>query len=304
MLETATFIDRNSRSIRTSAIDTQHLTLSCDNRPGIVAAVSAALFESGADITEAQQFDDMGTGRFFMRVAFHLTESGRRIDALLDRFLIVAGRFGMRWKMHRRAIKKRVLILASRQSHCLMDLLYQTRIGTLPMEVVGIASNHPRDALDAVVSEDIPYHYLPTEPSGKAQQEMAILRLCDKTSADLVVLARYMQILSPELCVSLSERCINIHHSFLPGFKGAKPYNQAFERGVKMIGATAHYVTQDLDEGPIIAQDVESVTHSDTVESLSNRGRDIERRVLTRAVRYHLENRILLNGHKTVVFTD
>ena len=304
MLETATFIDRNSRSIRTSAIDTQHLTLSCDNRPGIVAAVSAALFESGADITEAQQFDDMGTGRFFMRVAFHLTESGRRIDALLDRFLIVAGRFGMRWKMHRRAIKKRVLILASRQSHCLMDLLYQTRIGTLPMEVVGIASNHPRDVLDAVVSEDIPYHYLPTEPSGKARQEMAILRLCDKTSADLVVLARYMQILSPELCAALSERCINIHHSFLPGFKGAKPYNQAFERGVKMIGATAHYVTEDLDEGPIIAQDVESVTHSDTVESLSNRGRDIERRVLTRAVRYHLENRILLNGHKTVVFTD
>jgi formyltetrahydrofolate deformylase len=167
----------------------------------------------------------MATGQFFMRIAFHLIESSRRIEAFLDRFLGVGTRFGMRWKMHRRAVKRRALILASRQSHCLMDLLYQTRIGSLPMEVVGIASNHPRDALDAQVPEDIPYHYLPSEPGGKAQQETAILRLCDKTSADLVVLARYMQILSPELCVALSERCINIHHSFLPGFKGARPYN-------------------------------------------------------------------------------
>src|SRR5882762_1667632 len=162
MLETAPFVVRHARSMQTPAIDTHQLTLSCDNRPGIVAAVSTALFESGADITEAQQFDDMASGRFFMRVAFHLTESTRRIDALLDRFLSVATRFGMRWKMHRRAIKQRVLILASRQSHCLMDLLYQTRIGTLPMDVVAIVSNHPRDALDAVVPEDIPYHHLPT----------------------------------------------------------------------------------------------------------------------------------------------
>jgi formyltetrahydrofolate deformylase len=304
MLEITSVIDRPSSAARRPPIDTHHLTLSCDNRPGIVSAVSTALFESGADITEAQQFDDMASGRFFMRVAFHLTESSRRIDALVDRFLNVAARFDMRWKMHRRAVKPRVLILASRQAHCLIDLLYQTRIGTLPMEVIGIASNHPPESLDAVVPPEIPYHYLPVEPGGKAQQERAILRLCDKTSADLVVLARYMQILSPGLCIALAERCINIHHSFLPGFKGAKPYSQAFERGVKMIGATAHYVTQDLDEGPIIAQDVENVTHLDTVESLTNRGRDIERRVLTRAVRYHLENRILLNGHKTVVFTD
>jgi formyltetrahydrofolate deformylase len=303
MLETNPVIDQPSSAVRTPPVDTHHLTLSCANRPGIVSAVSTTLFESGADITEAQQFDDMESGRFFMRVAFHLTESSRRIDALLDRFLSVATRFSMNWKMHRRALKPRVLILVSRQSHCLTDLLYQMRIRTLPMQVVGIASNHPRQALDAVLTEDIPYHYLPTEPGGKAKQEKAILRLCDRTGADLVVLARYMQILSPELCVALAERCINIHHSFLPGFKGARPYNQAFERGVKMIGATAHYVTQDLDEGPIIAQDVESVTHLDTVESLTNRGRDIERRVLTRAVRYHLENRILLNGHKTVVFT-
>lgn len=190
MLETTSVIDRPSSAVRRPPIDTHHLTLSCDNRPGIVSAVSTALFESGADITEAQQFDDMASGRFFMRVAFHLTESSRRIDALVDRFLNVAARFDMGWTMHRRAVKPRVLILASRQAHCLIDLLYQTHIGTLPMEVIGIASNHPPESLDAVVPPEIRYHYLPVEPGGKAQQERAILRLCDKTSADPVRLAR------------------------------------------------------------------------------------------------------------------
>ena len=280
-----------------------HLTLVCGNRPGIVAAVASALFEGGADITEAQQFDDTANTRFFMRVAFQL-ESSHKIEALREYFGSVARHFGMRWRLRKRDLPQRVLILVSRQTHCLVDLLYQTGIGMLPMEIVGVVSNHPRDSLGVSIPEGIPYHFLPTGTHGKGQQEESIVRLIEDTRADLVVLARYMQILSPELCATLSGRCINIHHSFLPGFKGARPYGQAFERGVKMIGATAHYVTEDLDEGPIIAQDVESVSHGDTVESLTNKGRDIERRVLARAVRYHLEDRILLNGIKTVVFKD
>ena len=285
-------------------VETHHLTLACDNRPGIVAAVGSTLFEAGADISEAQQFDDMANKRFFMRVAFHLVSPEKSIAVLRERFTSIARHFDMRWKLRQRSQRQRVLILASKQTHCLVDLLYQTQIGVLPMEVVGVVSNHPREVLGVALPEDVPYHYYPADPRDKRSQEQSILRVIEATRADLIVLARYMQILSTDLCAALTGRCINIHHSFLPGFKGARPYNQAFDRGVKMIGATAHYVTEDLDEGPIIAQDVEGVSHVDTVESLTNKGRDIERRVLAQAVRYHLEDRVLLNGIKTVVFRD
>jgi formyltetrahydrofolate deformylase len=195
-------------------------------------------------------------------------------------------------------------MLVSKYDHCLVDLLYRLRIGEMPMEVVGIVSNHPKEALNLNLLGDIPYHYLPVTAATKTQQEGKIKRIVEETNAELIVLARYMQILSDDLAAYLSGRCINIHHSFLPGFKGAKPYTQAFERGVKMIGATAHYVTADLDEGPIIVQDTEPVSHTDTPETLARKGRDIERRVLARAVLYHLDDRILLNGSRTVVFRD
>ena len=279
------------------------LTLSCADGPGIVSAVSTFLAHNGQNILDAQQFNDVETKHFFMRVVFTAADLAVKLSALQTGFAAIAERFGMAWQMRDRASRRRVMLLVSKSDHCLADILYRWRTGELEMIPTAIVSNHPRETYNLDFGE-IPFHYLPVTKENKREQEATIWDLVGQTKTNLVVLARYMQILSPELCVALSERCINIHHSFLPGFKGAKPYNQAFERGVKMIGATAHYVTQDLDEGPIIAQDVESVTHLDTVESLTNRGRDIERRVLTRAVRYHLENRILLNGHKTVVFRD
>ena len=211
-------------------------------------------------------------------------------------------RFGLDWTLRPAERQRRVLILVSMFDHCMIDLLYRHRIGELPMQVVGIVSNHPRTNLARSEFADIPYHHLPVTRDSKAAQEAAIRRVIEETDAELVVLARYMQVLSDEFSAWLSGRCINIHHSFLPGFKGAKPYHQAHERGVKMIGATAHYVTGDLDEGPIIAQDVEHVSHADTPDDLVRKGRDIERRVLAQAVAWHLQDRVLLNGHKTVVF--
>jgi formyltetrahydrofolate deformylase len=208
----------------------------------------------------------------------------------------------MNWKLRSRAVHQRVLILVSKFDHCLVDLLYRLRIGEMPMEVTGIVSNHPRESLNLDEIGSIPFHHLPVTAATKPEQEAKIKRLVEGTRSDLVVLARYMQILSDDMSAYLSGRCINIHHSFLPGFKGAKPYTQAFERGVKMIGATAHYVTADLDEGPIIVQDTEPVSHTDTPDTLARKGRDIERRVLSRAVQYHLEDRVLLNGSRTVVF--
>jgi formyltetrahydrofolate deformylase len=208
----------------------------------------------------------------------------------------------MRWNLRDRSVPRKVLILVSKFDHCLADLLYRNRIGDLPMEIVGIASNHPREAIDSTDIRDIPYHHLPITKDTKPQQEAQIRALVEETGAELVVLARYMQILSDEMAAWLSGRCINIHHSFLPGFKGAKPYHQAHARGVKMIGATAHYVTADLDEGPIIHQDVEAISHADRPADLVRKGRDIESRVLAEAVRLHLEDRVLLNGTKTVVF--
>ena len=278
------------------------LTLSCTDRPGLVATISGQLFEGGANILEAQQFDDVETGRFFMRILFDCPADA--YAAIEGRIAETAARFEMDWKLRARAQRTRVLLLVSRMDHCLGDLLYRTRIGELPMDVVGIVSNHPRETLNVSLIREIPFHHLPITSETKPQQEARIKALVDSTGAELVVLARYMQILSDDLSAFLAGRCINIHHSFLPGFKGAKPYHQAHARGVKMIGATAHYVTADLDEGPIIVQDVEAVSHADTPEDLVRKGRDIERRVLARAVRYRLEDRVLLNGSKTVVFTS
>jgi formyltetrahydrofolate deformylase len=273
------------------------LTLRCENRPGIVAAVATRLAANGGNITEAHQFDDALTGKFFMRVAFAID---RPIDAFATGFRAEAGQFGLDWTLRPADRTGRVLILVSKFDHCMVDLLYRKRIGELNMDVVGIVSNHPREA-DSLTGS-VPYHHLPVTRATKAEQEARIRGVIEDTGAELIVLARYMQILSDEFTAYLSGRCINIHHSFLPGFKGAKPYHQAHERGVKIIGATAHYVTGDLDEGPIISQDVEQVSHADTPDDLVRKGRDIERRVLARAVALHLEDRVLLNGDKTVVF--
>jgi formyltetrahydrofolate deformylase len=275
------------------------LTLRCKNRPGIVAAVASRLAAHGGNITEAQQFDDAETGRFFMRVAFTMELP---VDEFTGRFAEEVKRFGLEWTLRPANQSRKVLILVSKFDHCLVDLLYRTRIGELNMELVGIASNHPKDALGLTLDANVPFHHVPITRDTKAEQETRIKELIEETAADLVVLARYMQILSDDFSAYLSGRCINIHHSFLPGFKGAKPYHQAHERGVKMIGATAHYVTEELDEGPIIAQDVEQVTHADSPDDLIRKGRDIERRVLSRAVSFHLQDRVLLNGRKTVVF--
>lgn len=274
------------------------LKLSCVDRPGLVARVAGALAEHGGNIVDAQQFNDRLTGRFFMRVAFDMVADGT-LDAEVAN---LAAEIGAEWTLHDADERKRVLLMVSKFDHCLGDLLYRRRIGELPMDVVGIVSNHPRSALHTTMIGDIPYHYLPVTRDTKPEQESAIKRIVTETQTDLVVLARYMQILSDDLTAFLSGRCINIHHSFLPGFKGAKPYHQAHERGVKMIGATAHYVTADLDEGPIIAQDVEPISHADTPDDLVRKGRDIERRVLAAAVTSHVQDRVLLNGTRTVVF--
>lgn len=280
------------------------LALSCPDRPGLVAAVAGFLASRGGNIRDAQQFDDRETGRFFMRLVFELTDSAVTVETLQAEFASVAEAHSMAWTLRPSTTRKRVLLLVSKFDHCLVDLLYRWRIGELAMDIVGIVSNHSRDALQVAMAGDIPFHFLPVTRETKAAQEAAIKRLVTETGADLVVLARYMQILSDDLATFLSGRCINIHHSFLPGFKGAKPYHQAHARGVKMIGATAHYVTADLDEGPIIAQEVEPISHADTPDDLVRKGRDIERRVLSCAVSYHLDDRILIDGTRTVVFRN
>lgn len=277
------------------------LTLSCRNRRGIVSRISTAIAHRDGDILEADQFDDALTGLFFMRVVFSLPAAAGK--ALGVELANIAGELGSTWQLHRMGERKRVLLLVSKFDHCLADVLYRWRIGELEMDIVGIVSNHPRESLGTEMGS-IPFHYLPVTKDTKAAQEAQIRAIVEEASVDLVVLARYMQILSDEMAAFLSGRCINIHHSFLPGFKGAKPYHQAHRRGVKLIGATAHYVTADLDEGPIIEQDVERISHSDSPEDLVRKGRDIERRVLARALGFHLEGRALLNGTTTVVFRD
>ncbi|HET6970608.1 MAG TPA: formyltetrahydrofolate deformylase [Phenylobacterium sp.] len=284
--------------------DVYILTLSCDDRAGLVATVTGVLFECGANILEAQQFNDRDAGRFFMRIVYELDAGASASSQLRGRFEDLAEKLGLYWRLRPRREKQRVMLLVSKFDHCLGDLLYRVRIGELDMDVVGIISNHPREVLRVSMIGAIPFHHLPVTKETKPAQEAQIKQLIDAAGADLIVLARYMQILSDDLSRHLSGRCINIHHSFLPGFKGARPYHQAHARGVKMIGATAHYVTADLDEGPIIVQDVEHISHVDTPDDLVRKGRDIERRVLARAVLHHLEDRVLLNGSKTVVFKD
>ena len=280
--------------------EVQVLTLSCRDRPGITARVTSFLFEKGGNVIEAQQFNDLDGGDFFMRVAFDPGPADP--EAIRAAFAPMAAEYGMNWSLRSRDRKRKVLLLVSKFDHCLADLLYRQRIGELAMEVVAIVCNHPKEALVHTPIDGIPFHHLPVTKDTKADQEAALRALVKETGAELVVLARYMQILSDEMAAHLSGRCINIHHSFLPGFKGARPYHQAHARGVKMIGATAHYVTADLDEGPIIHQDVEAISHADRPEDLVRKGRDIERRVLAEAVRLHLEDRVLLNGSRTVVF--
>jgi formyltetrahydrofolate deformylase len=287
-----------------AAANTSVLTLSCRNRPGIVAAVSTHLFGAGCNILDAQQFDDVETGVFFMRVVFNPVDGRGAAPDLAPGLAALGERFGMSWSLRDAGERRRVMLLVSRFDHCLADLLYRWRIGELPIEIAAIVSNYPRETYAHLDFGDIPFHHLPVRRDTKMEQEAQIWSLVQETRSDLVILARYMQILSDGLAAKLAGRCINIHHSFLPGFKGAKPYHQAHERGVKLIGATAHYVTSDLDEGPIIEQDVERISHRDTPDDLVRTGRDIERRVLARAVRHHLEDRVLLNGRKTVVFTD
>ena len=285
------------------------LTIASPDRPGIVAAVTTLLSEAGGNILEAQQFDDLQSGRFFMRVVFvaeaaAAAETAAFAERFRAQFAPTAERFAMEWALRDRLEKRRVMILVSRFDHCMVDLLYRWRIGELPMEITAIVANHPRETYANIDFSGLRFHHLPVTRQTKMEQEAELWDLVRETNTDLVVLARYMQVLSDGLTAKLNGRCINIHHSFLPGFKGAKPYHQAYERGVKLIGATAHYVTSDLDEGPIIEQDVERISHGDTPDSLVRKGRDIERRVLARAVRYHLDGRVILNGGKTVVFTE
>jgi formyltetrahydrofolate deformylase len=280
------------------------LRLSSPNRPGIVAAVSTFLFEQGCNILEAQQFDDTESNTFFARIVFNTVSSAVPLDALKAGFSPIAERLSLSWQLRPRSQKRRVMILVSRFDHCLVDLLYRWRTGEIDMDITGIVSNYPRDTYEHLDLDGIPFHYLPVTKETKCEQEEELWELVQSSGAELVVLARYMQILSDKLSARLSGKCINIHHSFLPGFKGARPYHQAHERGVKLIGATAHYVTADLDEGPIIEQDVERISHADSPADLVRKGRDIERRVLARALAFHLEDRVLINKHRTVVFRD
>jgi len=276
------------------------LTLACPDRIGIVYRVSGLLFDLGCNILDAQQFGDEETGRFFLRVHF-AAPSAAVTAAVRQGFDALGSEFGMDWQLHDARVRARLLVLVSRQGHCLNDLLFRAHSGQLPVEIAAIASNH-RDFETLAGSYGIPFHHLPVDSATRAAQERRILDLVEHERIDLVVLARYMQILSSALCTALSGRAINIHHSFLPSFKGAKPYHQAHARGVKIIGATAHYVTPDLDEGPIIEQDIARVDHAMTPRDLVRVGSDTESLVLARAVRRHVEHRILLNGHRTVVF--
>ena len=278
--------------------------LSCKDRPGIISAVTSFLFQVGLNIAESQQFEDKLSKKFFARILCESVDGKIDIDNLRAGFAAVAANFEMDWTIRRRAEPQRVLILVSKFDHCLADLLFRWRSGELPFQPVGIVSNHPRETYDRVSFGDIPFHHLPVTKDSKSEQEDQIKKIVEEQGVDLVILARYMQILSDDMAAFLDGRCINIHHSFLPGFKGAKPYHQAHTRGVKIIGATAHYVTADLDEGPIIEQDIERISHRDRPDELIRKGRDIERRVLARAVHFHLEDRVMLNGTTTVVFAE
>ena len=276
------------------------LTLSGPDRMGIVAAVASFLLDHRCNIVESAQFGDPATTQFFMRVSFD-SSGTTATESLNAAFAKVGEQFSLQWAIYDAMVKPRVLIMVSKFGHCLNDLLYRHRIGALPVDIPAIVSNH-RDFYKLAAQSDIPFHYLPVNPENKEKQEERLLDIVRQDRCDLVVLARYMQIVSPSVCAELAGRAINIHHSFLPSFQGAKPYKQAHDRGVKLIGATAHYVTPDLDEGPIIEQDVARVDHSMSVEACAGVGRDVECAVLARAVQWHVEHRILLNGNRTVIF--
>ncbi len=276
------------------------LLIVCDDRKGIVAAVANSIASQDCNIVESSQFGDENSGRFFMRVAI-TCPADTTTDGFGAAFMPVATAFRLDWRIHDLRQKLRAMIMVSQGGHCLNDLLYRTSTNRLPMEITSIVSNHLNWQRRAE-HEAIPFHHLPVSPETKLDQEAKLLAMVEEQKVDLVILARYMQVLSDQLCRKLDGRVINIHHSFLPGFKGAKPYHRAYERGVKMVGATAHYVTPDLDEGPIITQDVSIVDHADTVEDLIAQGQDTESRVLSRAVKLHLEHRVMLNGNRTIVF--
>ncbi len=276
------------------------LTVTCPIGRGIVATVSSYLAEQGCNITDSSQFDDMQTGRFFMRVSF-VAETGADLASLRDGFAPIGQEKGIEFSFYDDADRMKVVLMVSRFGHCLNDLLYRWRIGALPIDIVAVISNH-MDYQKLVVNHDIPFHYIRVTRDNKPQAEAQIMDVVEATGAELIVLARYMQVLSDEMCSKMSGRIINIHHSFLPSFKGANPYKQAFERGVKLIGATSHYVTADLDEGPIIEQDIVRVTHAQSPEDYISLGRDVESQVLARAIHAHIHRRVFLNGNKTVVF--
>ncbi|AUQ92441.1 phosphoribosylglycinamide formyltransferase PurN (plasmid) [Phaeobacter inhibens] len=276
------------------------LTVHCTSKRGIVAAVSGFLAEQGCNITDASQFDDAETGSFFARISF-VPETGTSLETLREGFGPIAQNFGMEWGIHDTADRMKVVIMVSNFGHCLNDLLYRWRIGALPIDIVGVISNH-MTYQKLVVNHDLPFHHIKVTKENKPEAEARLLQVVEDSGAELVVLARYMQILSDSVCQKMSGRIINIHHSFLPSFKGANPYKQAFERGVKLIGATSHYVTADLDEGPIIEQDTTRVTHAQSPEDYVSLGRDVESQVLARAIHAHIHRRVFLNGEKTVVF--
>jgi len=277
------------------------LTLSCPDKPGIVYAVASFLVQHSGNILASQQYGESPDGRFFMRVHFTVPPPGLPLADLERDFSWVAEAFHMSWQLHDQAVRVRTLIMVSRLGHCLNDLLFRWKTCALPVDVVGVVSNH-RDFAELAESYRLPFHHIPVTPSTKTAAETRLLDVIGETGTDLIVLARYMQILSSEVCKRVEGRMINIHHSFLPSFKGAKPYHQAHARGVKLVGATAHYVTPDLDEGPIIEQDVIRVDHTLPPERLAEAGRDVEAQVLARAVTWHAEHRVLLNSDRTVVF--
>ena len=276
------------------------MKVSCPSRAGIVAAVSGYLARVGCNIKDSSQFTDQDNGRFFMRFTFE-TETGQDLDQLAGGFADIAAEFAIEYEFRDLSQKARVVVMVSRFGHCLNDLLYRSRIGALPIEIVAVISNHS-DYQKQVVNADIPFHLIRVTPETKPQAEAAIMQVVEETGAELIVLARYMQVLSDRMCREMSGRIINIHHSFLPSFKGANPYKQAYEKGVRLIGATAHYVTADLDEGPIIEQDIIRVTHAQSAADYVSLGRDVESQVLARAVHAHIHRRAFLNGNKTVVF--
>ncbi|MEV8128599.1 formyltetrahydrofolate deformylase [Streptomyces sp. NPDC085944] len=293
-----------------SPADQYVLTLSCPDKQGIVHAVSSYLFMTGCNIEDSQQFGDHDTGLFFMRVHFSAGDPPApearevppvTVDKLRASFTAIGDAFHMDWQINRADARMRIVLMVSKFGHCLNDLLFRARIGALPVEIAAVVSNHT-DFAELVGSYGIPFHHIPVTKDTKPEAEARVLEIVREENVELVVLARYMQVLSDDLCKTLSGRIINIHHSFLPSFKGAKPYHQAHARGVKLIGATAHYVTADLDEGPIIEQEVERVGHDVTPDQLVAIGRDVECQALARAVKWHAERRILLNGRRTVVF--